>query len=97
MNKFIYVVEYFPDKFERYIPVGYFKSFKDALAAAKRIDTSDCTWSITERKYGEIDPMEDYRIAFSFDYMAGDIPVKAGELFSVHGARITCARPKQKK
>lgn len=91
MKKMIYVLEFHEKKSDHEIPLGYFKTFNEAKKVSSTIDTAKYTWSITERKLGKIDVMEDYRVAFSFDYMAGDILVKAGELFSVHGAKISCA------
>lgn len=91
MKKLLYVVDFWElGKPEKTVPYGYFKSFNKALEAAKRLDSKNYRWSITERQFGKIDVLEDYRIAFSFDHMVGDILVKAGQLFSVHGARVAC-------
>ena len=90
MKKMIYVLEFHEKKSDHEIPLGYFKTFNEAKSVASTIDTAKYTWSITERKLGKIDVLEDYRIAFSFDHMVGDILVKAGQLFSVHGARVAC-------
>lgn len=91
MGKFLYVAEFHElGKPELSIPLGYFKSFKEAKEVTARLDTDKYAWTITERKYGKIDVMEDYRVAWSYDVMAGDILVKAGELFPAHGAKITC-------
>ena len=88
--KKIYIAEFWElGQADKPVDYGYFKNFNEALKAVSKLEKK-YRWSITEREFGEIDVLKDYRIAFSFDYNAGDILVKAGKLFSAHGARYSC-------
>jgi hypothetical protein len=88
--KKIYIAEFWElGQADKPVDYGYFKNFNEALKAVSDLGEK-YRWCITERELGKIDVLKDYRVAFSFDYNAGDILVKAGKLFSAHGARYSC-------